>query len=559
MVGFSPPYASGSNPIPDSPDFSIMVASNSSPGRGQKFQYPLVDSTDNGCQPPGLESGDPSSSVPRVMYGHFFPCESVKARAQAANKSACNPETDGLTEAVLKRWIPNTNFENSSNWNEQRVPCSQDNVIFAKEKKVSVLVQSTHSLTAMLLPMDGEFILSHGAGFQSASRGDSECGEGSFINFQDSDQFQWYDPTLWQAALSTDDLENGRFLSAVDAERVPCTYDDVLFSPGTSFRVHVEEASEVQLRSITVLGRRFTSNEEFALYAQSPTGKLQFPRPALPHVTNTKCQDKTGCVCNDGKMLQVICSALLRHTDDNKCPNVSCANALRPAGQCCDICGVIITLEYTSDFDLDTYRSRLIHAFLSLAKYSTVELAISKVENTPLSLGKIPLASELKIQIVITDKRVGSVAGRTVQQLAGDIMADITAHGQSFGITKAEMQSATDVATGAQNGSMTPAGISGIVFGIVLGVSLMGTIFFLYRMDAFRLQYFRLFWFWRNAPREEAAFENTGFNNPIFEPAPETIQVTPASYTGDDELKGVSLQQSGIYFSNPLFDSDLDV
>ncbi|XP_075049038.1 protein amnionless [Mixophyes fleayi] len=464
--------------------------------------------------------------------------------------------TAGVTDAVFKRWIPNTNFENSTNWFEQRVPCSQDQVIFAKNKGVSVFVQSTHSLTDLHLPLDGEFILSHGAGFASASRGDPACGQGSFINFRDADQYQWFDPTLWQSALSTDDLENCRFLFAVDAERVPCQHDEVIFSPETSFRIQVKEtSSEIKLGSVSVLGKKFTTNEEFAQYVQSHTGKLQFPGSVLPHVTNMKCQDPTGCVCNNIKILQEICSVLLQHTG-NLCPEVSCTNPLHPVGQCCGLCGAIISLEYTSDFNLDTYRNRLIHTFLNLAKYATVELAISKVEKAASVLGIIPLGSELKIQIVIKDKE-GSLAGAEARHLAYDIMSDIEKHGQSFGITKADMQFSTGTTASAQQGSMTPAAISGIVIGIVLAVSLVGFAIFLYRIDAFR--YFRLFLFWRGAQREEASVQYGGFENPIFEPAAENMQVTPVFYTGEDELKEMSLPQSGPHFSNPVYDPKLDV
>ncbi|MEE6493730.1 hypothetical protein FKM82_016930 [Ascaphus truei] len=410
----------------------------------------------------------------------------------------------GLTKAVYKQWIPNTNFENASNWNNHRVPCSQDKVLFENGKKISVYVQSAHSLGDMYMPWDGEFILASGSGFSASSSDDPECDQGSVVTFNDGDQYDWFNPTLWHAAVSIDDLENGKFLFAVDAERVPCQHDDVIFSPETSFRVNIKTTgSAVPLRSISVMGR----------------------------------------------VLQEICSALLQHTE-NKCPDVSCANPLKPLGHCCEICGATVSLEYTSDFDIANYRNRLIHTFLSLAKYSGVKMAISKVQKPQSVLGMIPRDSVPEIQIVLIDDKNGTQTGSGAQQLAYDIMSDITNHGKSFGIVKGTILIAIGSTTGARDGHMAAGTVTGIVIGIILGVSLLGAILFLYRTGIMRLPSFEVFLFWKTY-QLEADLEIKGFENPIFAP---TIENTDGLFTAEDALKGVPLRESGTRFSNPLYD-----
>ncbi|XP_044127116.1 protein amnionless-like [Bufo gargarizans] len=460
-----------------------------------------------------------------------------------------------VSEATYKQWIPNTNFENAANWREQRVPCAQDTATFLRDQRVSVFVQSSRPLTNLFLPLDGEFILSPGAGFLAASRDDPECGQGTSLHFHDVDRFQWFDPTLWRSALSTDDLDTGRFLFAVDAECVPCRYDDVIFAPETSFRVQLEESrSDIQLRSLSVLGRKFTSNEDFSQYLKSPTGRLQFPGPAQPQITSSRCQDTTGCLCGNDEMLQEICTARLQYTGA-KCPEATCANPLHPVGHCCGICGVIVNLEYSSAFNLETYRSRLLHMFLSLRKYSSVKLAISKVQSSSPALSVARPSAEPKIQIILIDEKEGSLAGSDALQLGYDIMADVETNGESFGIIKAEMLFATGGVTSPQKGAMSAGAISGIVIGIVLGLSLIGASYFLYRMDACRFRYTQFFNFGRNESRmEDVASENQGgFDNPIFEPESENNQAAPI---GEEILKEVALQESGFSFSNPVFNSD---
>ncbi|KAM9294311.1 protein amnionless [Gastrophryne carolinensis] len=441
----------------------------------------------------------------------------------------------GAADSFYKRWVPNTNFENASNWLEQRTPCSRDKVVFEGGKQVSVFVQSLHSLSDLYIPLDGEFILSPNAGFMAAAAEDPGCGEGSVVNFGDANRHQWFDPTLWQTAASTEDLENGRYLFSVDAEHVPCRHDDVIFSPETSFRVHIPQTgSEIKLRSISVFGQTFASNADFGAHAASRTGKLQFPGPARPQIINTKCPERSGCTCGNDEVLPEICSALLQHTG-NKCPDVPCAHPLQPHGHCCAICGVVILLEYSPEFDIEAYRSRLIHSFLNLAKYSGVRLAISKVQSSPLA------TSETKIQIVTVDEKEGAKA----LELAQDVMADIRNNGQWFGITKAELQEAVS----ARGGAMPAGPIAGIVLGLILGLAFLGGAYFLYKMEAFQLPFLQVSWFGGNVQRlEEETMTPGGFHNPIYEAAAEP-----------GEGKVESHPESGIQFSNPVFDCDTDV
>ncbi|XP_013910521.1 PREDICTED: protein amnionless [Thamnophis sirtalis] len=74
-------------------------------------------------------------------------------------------EIFGSSVAVYKQWIPNTNFENATNWDQNRIPCAKDTILFGSTKIVSVFVQASHSLTDMYLPLNGEFIMAPTAGF----------------------------------------------------------------------------------------------------------------------------------------------------------------------------------------------------------------------------------------------------------------------------------------------------------------------------------------------------------------------------------------------------------
>uniref|UniRef100_A0A8D2JBR1 Protein amnionless n=1 Tax=Varanus komodoensis TaxID=61221 RepID=A0A8D2JBR1_VARKO len=222
-------------------------------------------------------------------------------------------ETNGASNAVYKRWIPNTNFENSSNWDQGRVPCATDAILF----------ESSKVLDLKFIPLNGEFILAPGAGFAAFdSRSNPGCDTG----------------TVLSAATSLDNLEQGKLMFSVDEERVPCQYDDAIFQPETSFRVNIESPEQmIQLKSISIMGQKFTSDSTLAEYMQSLSGKLQFHGQGRFQLSNSRCPDKSGCQCGNAASHDRICTALLQKTG-NRCPTVVCKGPLKPVGHCCEIC-----------------------------------------------------------------------------------------------------------------------------------------------------------------------------------------------------------------------------
>lgn len=77
----------------------------------------------------------------------------------------------------------------------------------------------------------------------------------SEVTFKSTDNYEWYDPTLWHAATSLENLDLGKYIFLVDEERVPCQYDDVIFQPETSFRVNITSEQMIQLKSISIMGQ----------------------------------------------------------------------------------------------------------------------------------------------------------------------------------------------------------------------------------------------------------------------------------------------------------------
>ncbi|XP_049925654.1 protein amnionless [Epinephelus moara] len=455
----------------------------------------------------------------------------------------------GAVDALHKQWIPDTNYENKTNWDKGAVPCGNDRVQFPAQRKVSVFVNTMHAVQEMWLPVDGEFILNSGAGFYVVSGQDPGCGAGVVTQFKDSESLQWFNPALWQAAATLDDLQRGKVLFSVHEESVPCQYDDVVFKEHSSFRVDTSShQSSIPVKSVSVLGKKFEGNSEFSQYLSSRSGQLQFHGSSAVTVGNPECGDPTGCDCGNSANHQQICSTVT-------CASLSCEKPLLPVGHCCDMCGAIVTIRYAAGFNLETYRQRIHHLFLTLPQYKSLQLGMSKVFKSQRLMGIVPFGASPEIQVVIVDGEKGIQS----EGLAKDILKDVSSHGSNLGITEAKFQASTGGSTGP------PGGIVGmwvgIVFGVLILITLITIMVVLIQRGVLRmpsslplslpsLSSLRR----RSDVGELGGPLDHGFDNPIFD-RPNMLPDIPGVY-GTETNRSISMTQTGVHFVNPVYDEN---
>lgn len=439
-----------------------------------------------------------------------------------------------LTRAAYKIWVPNTDFDTAANWSQNRTPCAGAAAEFPADKMVSVLVRQGHSVTNMLLPLDGEFVLASGAGFSAShTSSDPDCSTGAPALFLDPDRFSWHDPRSWR---SRDEVHG---LFSVDAERVPCRHDDVVFPPNASFRVGLG-AHTIRVRSIWALGQKYTVNEDLMAFLESRAGRLHFHGPGALSVDPEACADPSGCLCGNSEVQPRICAALLQPLG-GRCPSAACHDALRPEGQCCDLCGAILSLTHGPAFDLERYRARLLHDFLTLAQYQGLQMAVSKVLRPPRPREATGPEADTEVQVVLaeTGPETG-VAGR----LARVLLADVAEHGEALGVLSATLrESGAPIGGGSAAGLARPgagAGVAGAVAAalLLLLLALSAGALLLHRAG-------RLRWKKNDEAADGPAGASLGFQNPMFNVAG-SVELTPAS-----QVDARNTSQS--YFVNPLF------
>ncbi|KAG5279517.1 hypothetical protein AALO_G00078630 [Alosa alosa] len=448
--------------------------------------------------------------------------------------------------ALYKQWIPDTNYENATNWDKGSVPCGTDRVYFAAERKVSVYVETVHSVLEMRLPVDGELVLAPGAAFLSSSGGsDPSCGGGVTARFKDSEGLKWFDPGLWRAAASWDDLQAGRYVFSVHEESMPCQQDDVVFRPASSFRVDVSSSQlTVPVQSVTIQDQKFSSGSSFSQYLASRSGKLQFHGSSSLAVVPSGCSDPSGCECGNAANRERICASVA-------CPELACPEPLRPVGHCCDICGAIVSLQFSEAFNLESYRQRLQHLVLNKPDYQSVRLGLSKVREEQRLLAFIPRTAQPKIQVLLLENN-GESTSQLAEAAAKDIASDARANGANLGIEEAEIGLSSGDAGGAGAGAVV-----GVVFAILLVVALvLGVGVYLHRRGTITLPSLPSMpsiKSWRKSSEvgELGGPMDHGFDNPMFD-KPTLMPSEPDLYV--DSGKSISITQSGVHFVNPAYD-----
>uniref|UniRef100_A0A8P4KAI9 Protein amnionless n=1 Tax=Dicentrarchus labrax TaxID=13489 RepID=A0A8P4KAI9_DICLA len=443
----------------------------------------------------------------------------------------------GAANALYKQWIPDTNYENKTNWDKEEVPCGNDIVKFSAQRKVSVFVETTHAVQEMKLPVDGEFILNSGAGFYVVAGQDPGCGAGVTTQFKDSESLQWFNPALWQAAAALDDLQRGNFLFSVHEESVPCQYDDVVFKARSSFRVDTSSSqSSIPVKSVSVLGKMFDSQPEFSQYVSSRSGRLQFHGPSAVTVGKPGCGDPSGCDCGNSVNHQRICGT-----------------PLLPLGHCCDVCGAIATIHYAAAFNLQSYRQRIHHLFLVLPKYKSIQLGMSKVFKSQRFMGIIPFGTSPEIQVVILDGE----KGKQSEALARDIVKDARSHGSTLGITGAEFEASSGSSSGQSGGS---AGmVVGVVFGILIIIAFIIIMVLLIHKGVVQMPSLPPLPSLSSLKRHSDVGElggplDHGYDNPMFD-KPSLMPEVPGLYVTETN-NSISLTQTGVHFINPVYDEN---
>lgn len=300
--------------------------------------------------------------------------------------------------AVTKQWLPNTNFDNPANWNKGRVPCAKDRVQLHGNKPVSVSLRSSHIISTLSLPMNGEVLFYEGAELSFSEEVSTDCEDPGDIHFVASIQ-NWFNPYNWQQIGVNKESFRSSPVSILHTDNVPCVHDTVVFPQASSFMV--KSVLPVRVAAVELLGEAQNSIS-FKDFYNSASGSMQFNFIGPTNITAVQCDDRTGCACGYWKFAETICSHV-------KCEEPICTGAFRPEGSCCDVCGTLLGLDLEQDFTMNDFKHRL--ANFSQTEYEGVSVATSKTESN-------------FVQVLLIDQEGGNGAQKAAEQLKEVLISD---------------------------------------------------------------------------------------------------------------------------------------
>ncbi|XP_028406054.1 protein amnionless-like [Dendronephthya gigantea] len=338
-----------------------------------------------------------------------------------------------LTFALSKTWIQNENWEATKNWNLERLPCPGDTVNIDRAG-VEIFLNSTSTIEQLIFRQNGSIVLGNSAEiiFEEEHADSEECKTGE-ISFVGSGSNDWFDPHNWKTDSKS--IPVGLY-----SQLLPCQYDDVRFPKDSSYNVEISKS--VTVAKVFINGKEHNETE-FQRYTKSHTGvqRFQLKNSASFHITGKKCQDVSGCICNNNKYEDYICSFVT-------CPEVKCGEPVKPYGGCCSICGHLLLVNYSVGFTKEFLEKQIKKL---LKKFPEVTFTSMKYKRE-------------RIEIVLWDETTsGSGSTRTTnaaRSLRENLLADKNSH-----VTAVEILPKPPSSESSKSEGITPIKISFIAVG----------------------------------------------------------------------------------------------
>uniref|UniRef100_T1IPV0 Uncharacterized protein n=1 Tax=Strigamia maritima TaxID=126957 RepID=T1IPV0_STRMM len=345
-----------------------------------------------------------------------------------------------ITNPGVKVWHPKINFTNPADWSEGQLPRSCDRAVIPALSAVSVNFASNLLLRELVLPLEGEIVLSEGSSLTFGAQS-SDCKDPKDVQYNPPSVNSWYEPSSWSVPVEE---EENRTLPIPESERVPCQYDSVEFPVNSSYRVSIGGPT-IKITSLLIDGKSVNTNE-FSRLEKTSSGKIRFSRSTPLDVTNVTCSDQSGCVCRDEDRSTLICQL-------TNCKVVDCSDPVKPIGGCCALCGAFLIADCKNDFDFSRLK-KLYDLYINKDEYKNVYGYLSKLDKN-------------RVQVVFADSFETHRASSLAIELA-DILKDDIAGVGIYGISSVQFQISSHwLIPGRFAGGLSVGGVFGVSFAFI--------------------------------------------------------------------------------------------
>ncbi|KAJ8731727.1 hypothetical protein PYW08_014457 [Mythimna loreyi] len=286
-----------------------------------------------------------------------------------------------LISAATVKWLPNSSFQLPDNFEDKKLPCSKQIVVFPQSLTGSIIIAPETEVSGFILPENGELILEGLINFGD-NHAETNCTEENAY-YLDKSVKAWNQTGVWSSP---------KFNKATpDSDRVPCFNDVVEFPENTKFTVILPKMTQY-VKEIKVGSISYHSSVGFLIYGvilRPVDDQQQFVLNSYM-TTNIKINkpvhcSQFGCACQPIPM-SIDCASKF-------CPKAPCVHPVKPLGFCCKICGGYILFDPDETFDMK--------AFEDLVKDTVNGYDKNRIEYY---VGFSPEIEFRRIQLVVVDK-----------------------------------------------------------------------------------------------------------------------------------------------------------
>lgn len=281
--------------------------------------------------------------------------------------------TISVSSAALVTWSSSKSFNLPINFNDGKLPCSKQTVVFPETTYEYVRIQNDISVTGFILPKNGELMFDDGS--INLGYANDNCTEDGNVYYLPKTKSAWAQPDVWRSPKFNE--------ATPDAERIPCYNDEVEFPENAEFFVDLPDETQT-IAKLKIVGRNF-STESFTFYVKSGPNN-QFNLNSFGEtgvvVDQKICSSRSGCPCQEN-MIKIQCSA-------KYCPVPKCINPIQPIGHCCHICGGYLTLDINNSFNMMAFEESVARIIDSYGR-----------NDLTYHIGRLPGA---KVQVVVVDR-----------------------------------------------------------------------------------------------------------------------------------------------------------
>jgi protein amnionless len=237
----------------------------------------------------------------------------------------------GSLEVYTKKWSPSSSLNDPSNWQDQKLPCKSDSILFqSKNQDEDVIRLTDFSASKIILGENMAFLLERNMKLIFPEK-DNSCPNKEVKKFKEMKDYYWISSINW---VDETILSNK---AVPDVERLPCDNDYIIFSPNVSYEVDLQSTPYISFFRIALDNIEYTV-DQFYEFLQTKIGQIVFKNTENTLFMESQCTTEN-CPCHQESdaLLEQLCE-----NENNFCKTPLCETSIRPIGHCCPICGAIL-------------------------------------------------------------------------------------------------------------------------------------------------------------------------------------------------------------------------